>query len=1000
MAKKLILLMLVIPLILMISLYATSETVSLAIDIGVTGVSVTSDKFVEFDIDDYEEYKIDYTVYPTNAANKDVTFNVSQYEDYDLCELEIEDDIIKPLTTGYAKVDVTTNDGGFRDSIIVQVISREVTNLEITNKKALSQMFVGNRTKVDVLISPNEPSSKVIEYSSSNPNVLNVDSYGNIVALSRGEATISVKSSKYNVSDSINCIVLNRDVIDLANTNIDTFNQEGTLNISIDTLEEYDESNLNINFYDNDYLDANNKFTYSLLETSSGYTLNYKLNDEIAKDITYIVEVSLSLPSGLVRSVSCNLNFKSDYSISFTETRVVLALNQDVPLAFTINPTDIELDYEINKPSEVEARVFGNGLIVRANKLGIYELEVVADHDGLKKTCKVELIVAPRNINIVESLNTYGIANELVFGGGTNNLTLNLDDETYSLFKDYIKIVPYVNNKVTSLVKVSYDQANKNYDIVVDKSLIDSDVTFKVLLEYEDVVIDSYLSFTIKCLGNAKNVSNYKELKTALKYNHDVVLKNDILDFPLNPVLNEDYTLLPTTYDYTYYTNSGFARPTVKILLEVRSSIYGNGYEINAHNSTYEQKVDENKSLLYQNNPPFTGPLDFVKVGDPNGTTATASVKAQDNIFIGLYDNASLNNVVVKNCNDVNDLTYLDYMGTTVELLGDNCSINYSRISNARTVIRAFGDALDCNKIVHLNIYNSVLSNGRDFIMRIGSNKFKDGKLDPNNVNDMDRTSLYLDPSDIISIPFNDVNNAKSVQEYYESLDSNKKAEYDKKYITTYVTLSNVAFRNSGIFSIGLDSHFSGPALAGGTDFTDMLPYWNDLAKTSYGAKLIMDNTVNIYDWKELKKVDSSTLISTDIDSSDKDNLMNGFRLDVAKMVKSISDKPGFSDILYNDDTYKDYVHGGIAFFGGGYNYDVIEYGTNYNSYKLYGYKVGLDEVNTGSDILQQVLPLAAGDTDFYFLLCDSKTLAFTPKVQDELINSGEAYDFIIPKKG
>ena len=135
MAKKLILLMLVIPLVIMISLYATSETVSLAIDIAVTGVEVNSEKFLNFDIDDVLPTKIDYTVYPTNAANREVTFEVESYNDLPLASLDITDDgIVTPTSTGYARVNVVTNDGSFRDSVIVEVSSNAVSSIEITNK--------------------------------------------------------------------------------------------------------------------------------------------------------------------------------------------------------------------------------------------------------------------------------------------------------------------------------------------------------------------------------------------------------------------------------------------------------------------------------------------------------------------------------------------------------------------------------------------------------------------------------------------------------------------------------------------------------------------------------------------------------------------------------------------------------------------------------------------------------------------------------------------------
>ena len=70
MNKKLILLMLALPLILMISLFTTTSQVSLVITVPVSKVVINDADIVYMDLD--EEYQISYTVYPTNAANQSV----------------------------------------------------------------------------------------------------------------------------------------------------------------------------------------------------------------------------------------------------------------------------------------------------------------------------------------------------------------------------------------------------------------------------------------------------------------------------------------------------------------------------------------------------------------------------------------------------------------------------------------------------------------------------------------------------------------------------------------------------------------------------------------------------------------------------------------------------------------------------------------------------------------------------------------------------------------
>ena len=1009
MAKKLILLMLVIPIIIMVSLYATTKTVSLAIDIQVSSVEIPDyAKFLYYDIDSGEAFpKVEYNVYPTNAANKKVNFSVEQYNEEDLADVEIaENGVITPKSTGYARINVITADGGFKDSCILEVTSNKVTGINITNKDLFNDFYVGESQKLEVKLQPSEPNDKVLTYESSDSNIVSVDQMGNVNAKAVGEAVVTVKSEKYGVSDSLTIKVLSTDIIDISDSEISTIQNKGKLSLSISTEEEY---SLEVKIYDGENEIYNEYYTdffdVKLTDTTYGKDLEFTYKKAIDKHLTFRLEVIIKTASGLVRSKECIIDFVTDVDVSLVQSDYIINLGQTITAHFVVNP-QVKLDFEFASSNELEVSAYSTNndsfLRITGNKLGKQQIKVSAYYEGAYiDEFVLNVLVVPASLRIVESANIYGLKNELVFGYGNNTLKINIDEETLNVFgKEYIKIVPYINDSVTNSVEVStLDGLNFNVN-VKDKSL-DQKVTFKLIFNYENET-KIYDEFSVLCKGKATNVSNYNELKQALNNKEDVVLNGDILDFPLDPQLNVDYKEIYTTYDYTYYTNRNLDRPKVKVLLEVNSKIFGNGYQINAHKSTFENKVDPNGFLLTNNPLIFKGPLDFAGVGN---AASTASVKAQDNIVMALYDNAVLDNVEIKNCNNVSDLTHLNYVGTTVEVMGDNVSISYARLNNGRTVLRVFGDKENSDKVINVKVNNSILSNAREFIIRIGSNKFKDNNLTSDNQT-IDLDSQYLDPNEKLPFPFNDKNN-KSIQNYYENLSKEDKTKYDEKYIKTYLTLDNVALQQCGIFSIGLDSHFAGPALNGGGKFSNMansiLKDWHNMAKTSYGAKLILANKVNIYDWKLLEDVDSSTLIEQAfnegaVGDSELGEILKTFKFDVRELVETISQKDGYKDIVYQNE----YVHGGIAFFGGGLNYDVIEKTDSYlasSNYDLTGYQIGLDDAINDTDdavegVFKSALIEAAGNTDFYFYLCDSKS-GFTPNRQEELINSGNAYDFI-----
>jgi hypothetical protein len=96
-------------------------------------------------------------------------------------------------------------------------------------------------------------------------------------------------------------------------------------------------------------------------------------------------------------------------------------------------------------------------------------------------------------------------------------------------------------------------------------------------------------------------------------------------------------------------------------------------------------------------------------------------------------------------------------------------------------------------------------------------------------------------------------------------------------------------------------------------------------------------------------------------------------------------------NIIYNDGA-NDYVHAGIAFFGGGRNYGVLE-DTNYAFQDYNAYEVSL--VQVGKPELQ----LAAGQESFYFYIHDATTKGFLPEDQTAMLaDDKEAYSCLYKK--
>lgn len=988
MTKKILLLVLALPLIMMVTIFTTTKQVSLAVNVPVSGISIDGSKIIYLDLDQEEQYKVDYTVYPTNAYNQEVTFSYEKYGEARKALLEFKDGYIYPKGVGSAKVTITTNDGGFSDSFIVHVDSNILQSIESSISK--TKLFVGETATINTTFVPENAKDKIISYSSSNESVAKVDSEGIVKAVGAGTATIKVYAENNpSIFNEFDITVDINGSIALGAEEVVGWNATGNFVISIKKNSEKDpEIITELYGLDNNKLPANIlNYTISDLESDSSEYLKKSFDFEFLNNYvgTVIVKITLKFNDTDSQTVTCNLKRVNEIEAKFNykgADEFVVGETKLIP--FSLTPSDANVRYETKVSNDNISATMNksNKLIVTALKPGVstVTLKVISnDNEALTKTIEKEVVVLPSTLDILEGAATYGLENIWTIGkynakGEVEKFQLTLSYGNSVAGTEFFENIKWVSSESNVVVD------NDGFITIKDDNFTGI-VNIYIEFSYEGISKKS-TPISIRCVGNGVNVYNYEDLINTTKAKKAVVLQETIKeDFGyINGEYNPSYVQVGTTYDWTYYKNIGYkTAPKVYVLVQFYNDVYGNGKTINAHNVAYG--LDESDQLSSE--ALFRGPLNFVGLSK-TGSSAI-SVKAQDNICFALYDDVTLCNVELRGCDlkpsgeGQYDLVDLSYTGTTVEVFGDDIEIKYSRLTNGRTVLRAFGYASDSFegkslKPIHVNISNSILSGAREFIARLGSNYFVDGTYE--------NPSPYIDDSKF-SFP---------VQNAYTSMKNEAKADYDSKYIKTYVDFNNCAFKDSGIFSIGLDAHFAGYALADGRKILngaakDVFNDWHELAKTSYGTKVTLTERVAIYDWKKLSLVDSSSLI--EIVGDPTGTMWEGIEFDVKKMVDTISEKPGFTDIVYREkDTNQKYVHGGIAFFGGGKNYSVVEM-EGYTYHNFMGYPVSLEDVDSG------YLQLAAGTQDFYFLLYD-RTSSFLPDDQNSLFENGaDGYDFV-----
>ncbi len=995
MAKKLILLLLLIPIVVMILLFAATQTVSNLVEVPVTGIEIIGDEsFVYLDMDKNETYSLEYAVYPTTAKNKNVSVSTEAIENENLAnfDLDIQDGKVTliPLSAGAAKVTLTTVNGGFKDSIIVYVESTRLQAIEAD--VATNELWVGDTVAITTTFLPTNPSNTILNYESSNPKVASVSANGVIRGLSKGVATISVTSdADPAIMDSVTVVVKNKDTMDLGITDTTVFYGKGSIPISIDTAEAFTTEDLSYQIFDKNGNPVPDSVAAAEFRIDGdNVSLEYEFRDK-----SFVGEIVIEITFGTGSSAltkSCTVSKVDEINIAFdVDGAFGMLADQQSRIPYILTPEDADVTYTVSVDNDnIKAEVRSTGVVILAYKAGVTKVTLTArsnDGSGQEKTTQIDVVVQPKNVAVAESANTYGIENLFTVGGyeydANGNLILTAEGNRK------MALHFQTSTELGHGFAENFKWVSSTPEVLIDKDGVISfadaftgEVAFQAVFSYGGVEVQSS-AYTVRCVSDGVNVYSYADLHYATTAELPVVLQNDIVeDFGY---INGQLTYageIATTYDTTYYQNTGrMEEAKVKVLVNFKNDVYGNNHVINAHRVVYNLVPDpyDEDAKVPAEDALFKGPLSFIEFSEDNASKSVTSFKAQDNICFAVYENVTVTNVQLRGCDleadeDGNqDLVDLTYAGTTVEVLGDNVTIQYSRIANGRTVLRAFGDIDDSEKPIHLTVANSVLEGAREFIVRIGSNRFVDG------------TEGNIAPT----LPGDDGDDYYSKKEYYNYTDEQKQA-YDEKYINTFVTIKDSVLKDAAIFAIVMDTHFSGQALHDGkslgsvsSNFEKYLGDWYNLAKTAYGAKLYFEGNVELCNWKNLDDLDSTSMIEVTGVSAFK------MELNMQDMVNVAARMEAYKNILtmYKEKTY---VHAGIVFFGGGKNYSVFDSDGSL-ARELGQYKITLAAVN------RPELQFAAGDEEFYFFIYD-KTSTFTPQMQDEKLQSGEIYDCIYRK--
>ena len=1007
MKKKIIALIMIIPIVFLIALFSVGKAAGVYADIPVTGIQITTqneDGFIDVDVAKYDPIAFLAQVQPVNARNQKYSFEISGVGGDEAPDgFEIIDGKLHIDNVGKVKITAISAEKGFKDSVIVSAYSTKV--LRIYPK-----------------VNGDEITSDVVSIDGGE-NVFSAELYPENLS---GETRIFEEIGDNHIL-KLNAVTGVAQALFSGETQVRITCPEGreglekvlTVNVNVDT--------------DSTGFAVNGKSSGAKVTVKNNATTT-KLFVESKNDALKISD--LTLPEGVTASgierISENkfvltLSFDkeflneeisgkvgaTDFSLEFTEYNLDVRTsyydgegdeikqknNTKVTyVAYSESDDDVDVNFEISDTDVITLEQHGRFATITATKRGSAKIKITAEHDGKPiKEIEKTILVVPNvySMEFADSAKEYGIENILTIGGrkpdgkpDTRTIFVRVVTEAGAeTFTDEFMNVAFSDDKEFFTCKTKSEENADAISAEIRAKGTGLSTLNAQLTEYNQYFGTNICAkIRLRAVKEGRNVGNYEELKTVTKAGHIVVLTSNVMLGVKNDgtamdedELKKDVKKFTTTYDKTYLENSGESKE-VQYLIEFRNHVYGNGFEINADKFTQCKDTTGVPKI-------FKGPLNFVAI-------SSASVKGQDNIsFLVRTDNVLINNVVLKGCSDDSlleedgqfNLSKLNYVGTTLEIAKSAKLLN-CRVSNGRTVVRIFagGSTMGSPVVedksafnvqdekINVHIESCVLSNAREFILKIGSNRA---------LKQTNEVQRFLFDA-----------NGNKYSPYDESNKTDK--NFNDNYLINDVTLKNSVLETSGLFSVGMETHFSGEVLYGEGNAIS-IPEWKGCAATSYASALRIVGDVKMLDWKNLSNVDSSTLIEVTGDANP------WLSMNVAAMMKEVANvKEECRDIILNVGG-TEYVHGGIAFYGGGYNYSYLDLTRANDETKQFGvYNVNIDVLadSENEKIKNQgeMLPLAAGAGDFRFYLYNNKS-SRNLSWQENIKNQGNQGMNIIP---
>lgn len=380
---------------------------------------------------------------------------------------------------------ITASLNGYTSTCTIVVSSNYIPVNGISLNKSNLNLTINSSEKLTSNVSPSNASNKDVTWRSSNNSVATVDSNGKITAKKIGTTIITVSSSGYTSTCTVNVV----DTIEL---------KEITINKTTLRLKEKNSETLKITF--NPSNATNKKITWKSSNSNIATVDNNGTVKAIKPGSATITAVSNDGGYVATSKVTVEALSKKVTGVSLDKKEIQLVAGEEGTLKATINPSYAE-NKNIKWESSNEKVATVKDGVISAKRKGTTEIKVITEDGEKEAICKVTVTSPPiKSISFKEKEKT-------IYVGNTETL-LTVNEPTNSEIDNPIwtssdeKVVKVENGKITGLKVGESTITVSNKD-----KTIQATINIKVIkkpVEKLNITIDGYnLNFD-------PSIKNYK----------------------------------------------------------------------------------------------------------------------------------------------------------------------------------------------------------------------------------------------------------------------------------------------------------------------------------------------------------------------------------------------------------------------------------------------------------------------------------------------------------